>query len=75
MSEVGKGADCTQCGHPFGPHLFVVTGDGPLRGGVVLCNLQGCDCIGTWSAGGGTRDQVRMPDDEELAAIRAQVQS
>jgi hypothetical protein len=52
---------CAQCGHPFGPHVFiaertrVVLGREIPAGGSVTCPVLGCDCVGTWD--------VKLPDD------------
>lgn len=69
---------CDQCGHPRDPHKVVTTSldADPLKGGVMLCHVEGCLCYATWALPqlGGSRDTVRVPDERELAEIRRMVQ-
>lgn len=63
---------CVQCGHPSGPHLMVSTREDPKLGGIRLC--PECDCFATWDVPPySSREDVRVPGAEELAAIRKQV--
>lgn len=47
---------CSQCGHPFDPHLVSATVfatinglDGIPAGGYIECQEPGCSCRMTWS--------------------------
>lgn len=42
---------CTQCKHPFDPHVLGSLGD-PLEGGFVICPVRDCTCFSTYSAQG-----------------------
>lgn len=73
---------CTRCGCPAGPHNLVTTGPDPLHGGVILCPTPGCDCYATWSVSASVRElhpeipeHPRIPDQEEIASLRAMVQA
>lgn len=39
---------CTQCGHPWNPHLVMGYGDPPTEGWIE-CPVEGCTCTMTWS--------------------------
>lgn len=73
MAEVHSG-----CGHPFDEHVLYATGSTPMDGGVMLCPVQGCMCFSTWSAPfvkESKRTDIRVPDVDELAAMREVLQS
>lgn len=67
-------APCGQCQHPDGPHVLVATEGDPLYGGIRLCPHPWCQCFATWSREGAGRDTVTVPDELEVARIRAGVQ-
>lgn len=62
---------CPTCAHEFAPHLFLAL-DEPHNGGVVLCPVKECLCYSTWGINGAAPQ--RVPDDVELAALRADLQ-
>jgi hypothetical protein len=70
-----NGQPCEECEHPGDDHSLIPTGLTPLDGGVMLCPTPGCRCFSTWSYGAGTQDMIRLPDEAELAAMRAIVQA
>jgi hypothetical protein len=63
---------CEQCGHPFDPHGVFALGETAAAGGVVLCNVPGCDCCATWSL--GPFPPPTMPDPDTLERLRAHAQ-
>jgi hypothetical protein len=73
---VSAAEGCENCGHVAGPHVLVSLcfaevhemPDIPVAG-IMLC--PECDCVTTWSIEGFPAP--RMPDDSELAVIRAMV--
>lgn len=78
MSDDGE--PCDRCGHAFDPHVMVVTTFGSYQdkervpvGGVMLCQVKGCQCFSTWSVpqlGASGRESVTIPGDDELASMR-----
>jgi len=66
---------CGQCGHPFPPHHMVATREDPQLGGVVVCSMPWCMCFSTWDVPPfSSREDVLIPNDVELAAIREVIQ-
>lgn len=66
---------CPRCDHRADPHLVVATNEDPLLGGVVLCQVKGCMCFSTWAPQWVGRDDVRIPDDDELNTMRLNLQT
>ena len=64
---------CSTCGHKFDPHILVGTTGDPQDGGIIVCNLDGCQCYSTWGLEG--KKPVRIPDRFELERIREQVRA
>lgn len=70
MSDQPAG-DCQRCGHDFMPHPMIATTEGdPTHGGIILCQVLGCTCLGTWALGRQLRESVRLPTDVELIELR-----
>lgn len=63
---------CAQCGHEFDPHVLVTTSEDAVDGGVMLCPVPGCLCWATW--GYQKNPTKRVPDEAEIAALRADIQ-
>lgn len=65
---------CGRCNHDEDNHSLVATCDNnPMKGGVMLCPVKGCDCYATWGVQGAQPE--RIPDRFELERIREYVQS
>lgn len=73
------GQKCGICDHDFDPHAVIATSVGPdgintdpRKGGIIICQERGCLCFATWSLPGlrGRKENVEVPDEEELTTIR-----
>jgi len=69
--------ECERCSHPFDPHLVIATGETPFDGGIIICNVKGCQCYGTWDVPqlGGRREDIDEPDRAELEEMRERMQT
>jgi hypothetical protein len=67
----------SECPHDFDQHMLLTTGSSPTDGGVIICHVKGCMCLTTWDVPqlGGTRENIRVPDDEELESLRKELQT
>ena len=74
--EEQEGTDCTECGHPFDPHHLIATKAHVTEGGIILCNIRGCECISSWDVPPfSTQRDVLIPNEEELTRLRRMLQT
>ncbi len=64
----GDGIHCVQCRHLMDPHVMYRTGDTAQDGGIILCPVKDCQCLGTWGVG-DTQPPV-MPHADVIAQLR-----
>jgi hypothetical protein len=64
---------CSQCGHPFRPHVMFALGEHVSDGGIVVCNVPECSCAATWALDAVPRPM--MPDAETVARLQAFAQA
>lgn len=70
------GEACPDCGHPFDPHCFIPTRETPEQGGIVLCPVEDCQCLRTYSLEGhSTEADVLVPPEGEVNLLRAMFQA
>lgn len=63
-----------ECGHCLDRHVLVQTGTSSLDGGITICPSPWCRCWKTWAPEGMKPDEVRVPNMDEVLAIRARIQ-
>ena len=68
------GEPCGNCGHDFDDGHPWIPGDQtlPERGGIYLCSVMGCDCLGTWSV--NNADPYVPFTEDRIAHLRTLVQ-
>lgn len=71
FSDPDVGRMCEQCGDPFDPHALLTTSDDgdPMKGGIMLCPVPGCQCFSTWSPRFSEEDEKVMPFVPDRARI------
>lgn len=68
---------CEQCGDDFDAHALIATQEDPLKGGIILCPTQGCQCYSTFAVpqAGGSRQDVVEPPPATVQALRERLQA
>ncbi len=79
MSEIKEGEPCPTCGDEYDQHVLIATApdEDPMKGGISLCPVKGCQCFGTWSPPGHPVDpkDIVVPEQAKVEAMRKFVQA
>lgn len=60
--------------HSLDRHVLIETAGSAYNGGITVCPVRWCTCWTTWAPEGVSPDEVRVPNMEEVLAIRARIQ-